>query len=189
MCKKKIKRSVPEALKEKAVAFCRANYESTPKREMPEIEISFRLGKGDSDGTEKGSDTPKTQQNAARLFAVEDFVRAQQEQSFAYQLFRVIDKKGLSDTEVYKKAHIDRRLFSKLKRDKYSPSKKTVFSLMLALELSTEEGKELLQKAGFCFNRSCIDDLIVLYCIENGIYDIFTVNALLDALGYKPLYY
>lgn len=102
---------------------------------------------------------------------------------FSTYLFRKIDEKEMDDVSLYKKAQIDRRLFSKIRSDDdYQPSKKTVFKLVLAMELTYQEAKECLEYAGFAFSRSSKFDLIVEYAVKHQIYNIFDVNELLDEL-------
>ncbi len=102
---------------------------------------------------------------------------------FSIYLFRKIDEKEMDDVSLYKKAQIDRRLFSKIRSDEdYQPSKKTVFKLVLAMELTYQEAKECLEYAGFAFSRSSKFDLIVEYAVKHQIYNIFDVNELLDEL-------
>ena len=100
--------------------------------------------------------------------------------SFSQCLFKHIDRKGLSNAEVYKKAGIDRKLFSKIQcNPDYKTTKKTAFALALALELNLDETKDLLARAGYAISPSSVFDLIIQFFIENGVYDIYTVN---DAL-------
>lgn len=102
---------------------------------------------------------------------------------FSTYLFKKIDEKEMDDVSLYKKAQIDRRLFSKIRSDDdYQPSKKTVFKLVLAMELTYQEAKECLEYAGFAFSRSSKFDLIVEYAVKHQIYNIFDVNELLDEL-------
>ncbi len=100
---------------------------------------------------------------------------------FAKVLFKFIDEKNMTDVECYKKAGVDRRLFSKIKSDKdYQPSKKTILAFALSLKLNKEETIELLSSGGYTLSHSYLRDVIIEYCITNNIYDIFDVNDLLS---------
>jgi hypothetical protein len=101
-------------------------------------------------------------------------------QTFQEKLLTLIDDKGYSDTQVYKRANIDRKLFSKIRcNPDYKPSKTTALALSIALELNLDETKDLLGRAGLALSPSSKSDLIVQYCIMNEIYDIYDINVLL----------
>lgn len=108
-------------------------------------------------------------------------------ESFSARLFRLIDERGVSDSAVYKRANIDRRLFSKLRKEDYTPSKSTVLALAIALRLNGDEARDLLKRAGFALSDSSRSDVIVSWFIEQGIYDIYAVNEALFDFGERPL--
>lgn len=98
--------------------------------------------------------------------------------SFSQALFYYIDARGLSDVEAYTRAHMDRKLFSKLRNIRYNPSKKTAIALALALELDYSETMHLLSLAGYTLSTSLSMpfDIIITNAIQNSIYDIDEVN-------------
>lgn len=104
-------------------------------------------------------------------------------ETFQEMLFRLIDKSGMTDVEVYKKANIDRRLFSKIKTNNaYTPKIKTALSLAIALELNLEQTNKLLETLGYTLSTSKKFDVIIMYFIEKKEYDIFKIEEVLFEL-------
>ncbi len=119
--------------------------------------------------------------------AAEEYIRQNREIYFAEQLFVFIDRTGQKDSDVYKKALIDRRLFSKIRSNKkYIPSKRTVIALCLALNLSREDADRLLSSAGYSLSRADDFDLVIAFCIEKKIFDFFDINEALVHFGFEP---
>jgi hypothetical protein len=119
---------------------------------------------------------------------IKEFVKKNKIKGFRDLLFKFIDDNNQVDAEVYKKALLDRRLFSKIRSNQdYHPNKKTVIALLLALKLELEQSLQLLKAAGYSLSESSVFDLVIVYCITHKIYDLDKVNEILEEMKLTPL--
>ena len=110
---------------------------------------------------------------------IEELLKNKSE-TFSQMLLRLIDERNLKDSEVYKRANIDRKLFSKIRNDiDYHPKKSTALSFAIALELSLDKTEDLLNKAGYTLSHSSESDLVIEYFIKHRCYDILKINEVL----------
>ncbi|KNY28872.1 hypothetical protein [Pseudobacteroides cellulosolvens] len=119
---------------------------------------------------------------------MEEYIKNNRKPTFNQVLFSFIDRKGTTDSDIYKKAGIDRRHFSKIRSNPdYRISKNTAVSLSLALELTKKDTDKLLSAAGYSLSDSDTFDLVIQFCMEKKMYDIHNVNEALVYFSLKPL--
>ncbi len=116
---------------------------------------------------------------AAKKRSIDD-VLGELGETFQEKLMRMIKERGYDNKEVYKRANLDRKVFSKIKGNPlYTPKKSTAIALAIALRLNMDEARDLLGRAGYAFSPGSKADLIVEYFIENGVYDVYTIDTAL----------
>ena len=155
---------------------CDYPLERAYREENSRREYNFSLGS-----------VPTAPHTTANAKVWDEFVQREQMESFSDHLFKLINKKGFTDTEVYKRANIDRRLFSKLRKKNYTPHKKTIFALLLALKLNMDEAMDLMRYAGITFAPNSITDLAVQWFLSKKMYDVIELNLFLASRGEEPL--
>lgn len=123
------------------------------------------------------------------LSNIQEFIDiVKDKQTFSEYLFSLIDASGETDADVYNRAGIDRRLFSKIRsNNNYQPSKNTIFALAMALKLDQTKTSKLLNKAGYEFSNNKLTDIIIMFCIENNIYDLYEIDSLLVEYKQRPI--
>ena len=112
------------------------------------------------------------------------------EKTFMEMVFTYADQKNITDAEIWRRANLDKRAFSKLKCGKTkNPSKTTALALAIALELNLDDTKDLLSRAGLALSRCSKQDLIVQYFIEHKVFDVLEINTVLFDHNEAPLGY
>ena len=153
---------------------------------FPEVHYSIRQDPEAAMGASINDTKALLEANALRDCQSEELrnrVKArlkQMDAAFSAALLKLIDEKGISDAECYKRANIDRRLFSKIRSiEEYHASKATVLAFSIALKLNLEETEALLEKAGYTLSNRRRLDVIVQFFIMEGFYDINVINEIL----------
>lgn len=141
-----------------------------------------------------GAAPPVHAGRAGKLFCDQEAIPAgllrrlrELDEGFSEMLLRLIDEKGVKDSVCYRRANVDRKLFSKIRNTPgYTPKKSTVAAFCVALELDMDMSRELLSRAGYAFSRSNMFDVIVEYFIIKRQYDVDAINQVLFAYD-QPL--
>ena len=108
------------------------------------------------------------------------FIDKNKKSSFSDLLLKMMKEKNIDPPTLYKRAYMDRKLFSKIISDpEYKPSKRIVCALALALHLDNKESKQLIKRGGFILSSGTLFDLAIRYCIENRIYDLVEAEEVL----------
>ena len=152
-----------QEMHESAEAFGKINDDGFLGRTLPNMLQLFELLKD-----LKGEPEPELEELLGNL-----------DEPFSATLMKFIDESGMKDSQVYKRAGIDRRTFSKIRNPDYRPTKRTVLALAIGLELNLDKTEELLKCAGYAFSQSRKFDVIVQFFITNKRYDIMEINEVL----------
>ena len=121
------------------------------------------------------------------MSSIDDYIVL--DESFAQKLIKLIDAKGMDDVACYKRANVSKQTWHKLMTDKnYKPNKKTAVSFAIALELTLQETQNLLSSLGFVLSDSSLSDVIIKYCLENSVYDVFEIDSVLFKYDQETLF-
>ncbi len=178
-------------LTESAKAFTNANYVEAPvsPESVSEIKYSDRDIKFSGRDSYDSDSIDKTVRSLSSIGSLQAALRTLEDNtnmSFVDKMFNYIDAKQMRDSDVYKAAQIDRRLFSKIVSDRtYKPAKDTCIALSHALKLSLSDANDILSRAGYVLSHSSKRDVVIEYFFREGIYDLNTINEILYRLDQK----
>lgn len=165
------------------------NIEKTPEYDISAGELKNSIQKSNSEENYDVSAITSLLRNYSDSDNPTEIIRSLEKtvtQTFVDRLLYLIDKKGVPDSAIYRAAHIDRRLFSKLASNRdYKPSKDTAIALSLALNLSLNEANDILSRAGYTLAHCDVRDVIIEYFFREKIYNIADANCILHSLGQK----
>ena len=187
---KKLFRDVQEYIDDVyAERHTRPNLEQSSRRlwrenESAALDLDMEISQSISEEAFIGSAAPKPspKPDAPEPTAAPDWSKLldKTDKGFSETLLRLIDEKGMKDSDCYKKANVDRKLFSKIRSNPaYRPSKPTACAFAVALGLTLPETRELLNRAGFSLTHSSRFDIILEYCIKHRIHDVYAINEVL----------
>jgi len=126
------------------------------------------------------------QMSEAEMKALRIVLDKRRDKTFSELLFQYIRDRGFRDTYVYRRAQIDKRLFSKIRSDRdYKPARDTVIAFALALQCTLDEADKLLKSAGFQLSESNRRDFLIRHFFVNHVFDLIAVNEILDSFGEK----
>jgi hypothetical protein len=107
---------------------------------------------------------------------------------FVNLLNELREKKNIGISEHYTRANMGRGHYHNIISNiYYHPTKETVILLGLSLELDRSEMDALLEKAGFILTDTSVFDLVIMFCIETKMYNIYDINNILLEMGQHTL--
>ncbi|MBR3493857.1 MAG: O-acetyl-ADP-ribose deacetylase [Clostridia bacterium] len=156
-----------------------AGTEDRPRRKR-EAEQAIRVEEAAREKARRQVYAAADEAMATPLMAAVEELLKRTDEGFSAALLRLIDERGMTDAQAYRRANVDRRLFSKIRSNPdYRPSKSTVFAFAVALRLTLPETEDLLRKAGFAFSDASKSDLVVKFFLERHLWDIDEINEVL----------
>lgn len=178
------KKTKPTPLFFRVSKYINDNYES----HSHESSIRFSLKPKEPSEPSKEEVKLFAEENVSLMKNLSSHINENNDSGFVDKLFFFINRSGEDDADIYRRAYIDRRLYSKIISDKtYRTSKDTIISLSASLHLTLCELNELLNTGGYALSHSSVRDLIIEYCFKSNIYDIDKINNILYHFKEKVL--